>query len=61
MKRAVHVGGVILAVAAFAIGEIAKNTHWSWAGGVIALLTNFRTALMGLEGPPTPPPASMTP
>jgi hypothetical protein len=51
MKRFTHIAGIILAVVAFALAEISKDTHFAWAGGVIALVTNLRVALAGLGGP----------
>jgi len=50
MKRAIHIAGIVLAVAAFALTEITKQTHLAWAGGAIALLTNLRMALAGMSG-----------
>ena len=51
MKRAIHVAGIALAVASFVLAELAKNSHYAWAGGAIALCTNLRTALAGLDKP----------
>ena len=50
MKRAINVIGILLAVASGILAEVSKDTHWAHAGIAIALVTNLRTALVGLCG-----------